>query len=542
MEISWSRVTAWALQPTPFTAAVNFVLFAAVLVPVEWLCRPAARRTRRPGLRTDLLFWVFTPLVGKAATYAAVTAVVAGLMRLTGRDLEPFSTAGGGGVGRQPLWLQAAEVLVLADLVFYWTHRLFHTTRMWPFHAVHHSSEHLDWVSSMRFHPVNDIVSRVFQAVPLVLLGFAPAAVVCDPGRGDIHRGDARERAVDVGAGTARVRKPGVPPLAPQHGAGSGGQEFRRCVRVLGLAVRHPVPAVRPPARAIRRLGSGPPARVPRFARLSLPQTRSTPPSLRAGDGREGEPPGRFPGGAFATSMPLNGPLRWSSSNPGGTMFFTPCTLASVTQDVTRLGRRCDGVRDNRWHPIGSACCSFCPAPVTSRTESPAESHVTDAPSAFMSSLRLPLAALALLFASVPVRAADPLEAAFDRDVKPFLKQYCVRCHNADKQTSGVRVDHLDAKLEDRHLKLWEHVLNQTKAGAMPPEEAKQPTADERKRAVEWIGTGAESGPLCGRRRRTAACAGSPSPSTATRSANCSCSKTTSRRSCRRTPSRATGS
>jgi mono/diheme cytochrome c family protein len=102
-----------------------------------------------------------------------------------------------------------------------------------------------------------------------------------------------------------------------------------------------------------------------------------------------------------------------------------------------------------------------------------------------MTSLRLPLAAFAL-FASVPVRSADPLEAAFDRDVKPFLKQYCARCHNADKQTSGVRVDHLDAKLEDRHLNLWEHVLNQTKTGTMPPEEAKQPTAAERKKVVEW--------------------------------------------------------
>lgn len=102
-----------------------------------------------------------------------------------------------------------------------------------------------------------------------------------------------------------------------------------------------------------------------------------------------------------------------------------------------------------------------------------------------MPSRRLPLV-LALLFAPAPVRGADPLEAAFDRDVKPFLKQYCARCHNADKQTSGVRVDHLDAKLEDRHLKLWEHVLSQTKSGTMPPEEAKQPTADERKRVVEW--------------------------------------------------------
>ena len=178
MELTWDRLTAWAIRPTVVTTAVAFVLFAVVLGPVErvWGKRP---RTRRPGLRTDLLFWAFTPLVGKAATYAAVAGVVAGLMALTGRQLDPFSAAGWGPVGRQPLWLQAVEVFVLADLVFYWTHRWFHTTRLWPFHAVHHSSTALDWLSSMRFHPVNDAASRVCQAVPLVLLGFAPAAVVC---------------------------------------------------------------------------------------------------------------------------------------------------------------------------------------------------------------------------------------------------------------------------------------------------------------------------------------------------------------------------
>lgn len=89
----------------------------------------------------------------------------------------------------------------------------------------------------------------------------------------------------------------------------------------------------------------------------------------------------------------------------------------------------------------------------------------------------------AFAFLAAPVRADDP----FERDVKPFLKSYCTRCHNAEKLTSGVRVDHLDAKMEDRHLKLWQHVLNQTKSGAMPPEDAKQPEAEERKRVVAWM-------------------------------------------------------
>jgi sterol desaturase/sphingolipid hydroxylase (fatty acid hydroxylase superfamily) len=176
MVVSWGQFAEWAVRPTFATAAVGFLMFAAVLWPLERL-RPSPGRVLRKGFGTDLLFWAFTPMVGKAVTYAIVSAVFAGLMVLGGCDPDLTSTSGRGPLGRQPLWLQAVEVLVLADFVFYWVHRGFHAGRLWPFHAVHHSSARLDWLSSMRFHPVNDVASRMCQAVPLVLLGFAPAAV-----------------------------------------------------------------------------------------------------------------------------------------------------------------------------------------------------------------------------------------------------------------------------------------------------------------------------------------------------------------------------
>jgi len=57
--------------------------------------------------------------------------------------------------------------------VGYWTHRAFHRVRrLWPFHAVHHSSARLDWLAAARVHPVNEIVSRIAVALPLVFLGF----------------------------------------------------------------------------------------------------------------------------------------------------------------------------------------------------------------------------------------------------------------------------------------------------------------------------------------------------------------------------------
>jgi sterol desaturase/sphingolipid hydroxylase (fatty acid hydroxylase superfamily) len=44
----------------------------------------------------------------------------------------------------------------------------------WPFHAIHHSSTDLDWLSAARVHPVNDIVNKAAQAAIVVALGYSP--------------------------------------------------------------------------------------------------------------------------------------------------------------------------------------------------------------------------------------------------------------------------------------------------------------------------------------------------------------------------------
>lgn len=81
----------------------------------------------------------------------------------------------------------------------------------------------------------------------------------------------------------------------------------------------------------------------------------------------------------------------------------------------------------------------------------------------------------------------ERLAAPFAQTVKPFLEKHCLRCHQADKATSGVRVDHLVATLDDRQMRLWEAIRKQVIAEAMPPEDEPQPTVDERRRVADWI-------------------------------------------------------
>ncbi|MFO0797587.1 MAG: DUF1592 domain-containing protein [Gemmataceae bacterium] len=99
-------------------------------------------------------------------------------------------------------------------------------------------------------------------------------------------------------------------------------------------------------------------------------------------------------------------------------------------------------------------------------------------------------ALLALAWAVAPSGSADdapPADPGFDRDVKPVLARYCVRCHKDGKAESGVRLDNLAATPGEAHFKLWEHVAKQLADGTMPPEGAAQPTPDERKRAADWM-------------------------------------------------------
>lgn len=135
------------------------------------------RKRSRQSLRTDVAWYFFDPLVSKPLALVAVVAMAAGVALLfgggaDGDSLRAFARRNTV-LSEQPLALQLVELLLLFDLIGYWSHRLFHERALlWRFHAVHHSSVELDWLSSVRVHPVNEIVQRAAQALPLVLLGF----------------------------------------------------------------------------------------------------------------------------------------------------------------------------------------------------------------------------------------------------------------------------------------------------------------------------------------------------------------------------------
>ena len=162
---------------------VQLIVVFIVLTSVFWLVEyawPGVRGQKfiRRGFGTDILYWFFTPLVTKAVSKLAVLIALVPVFLLLGRKLDAQSLAAGyGPVLTLPTWLQVVLIVVLGDFIGYWVHRGFHSRRLWKFHAVHHSAHELNWLSALRLHPVNDVVARICQAVPFVVLGFSPMVI-----------------------------------------------------------------------------------------------------------------------------------------------------------------------------------------------------------------------------------------------------------------------------------------------------------------------------------------------------------------------------
>ena len=76
-------------------------------------------------------------------------------------------------IAQQPFWLQAAEVIILSDILIYWGHRLQHKVDfLWRFHKVHHTAEHMDWLAAHREHQIDTIYTMGLINLPAIIMGF----------------------------------------------------------------------------------------------------------------------------------------------------------------------------------------------------------------------------------------------------------------------------------------------------------------------------------------------------------------------------------
>ncbi len=166
---------------TILSVAISLLILAAIFFVIERIAGRGRNREQpilRRGWGTDVIYWFTTVLLTKPLVRLlfVIPIVILVIAKVVPADaFKDGSYSGFGLLSQQPFWLQTIQIYLIVDFMGYWSHRMFHGGRWWPFHAVHHSSEDLDWLGSLRVHPVNDMVTKMAQAIPLLMLGYNPA-------------------------------------------------------------------------------------------------------------------------------------------------------------------------------------------------------------------------------------------------------------------------------------------------------------------------------------------------------------------------------
>jgi sterol desaturase/sphingolipid hydroxylase (fatty acid hydroxylase superfamily) len=162
------------IVPISLALAAVFTVLTAF-----WACNPGVPWWRKKDAITDICYWFFIPVMARYFRIGLLIAGAAVLFHITTADgLIAFYENGHGPLASLPLAAQMIIFLVGEDFITYWTHRWFHGKDLWKYHAVHHSTEELEWISAARFHPINIFFGTVVADVALLIAGISPNVFV----------------------------------------------------------------------------------------------------------------------------------------------------------------------------------------------------------------------------------------------------------------------------------------------------------------------------------------------------------------------------
>lgn len=150
----------------------TLLILALIFVPLERLLSlHAEQKTLRAHLSVDVFYLFVVGQVSRLGLLAVLAVLMAGIAMVVPPGV-------GVAIASQHLALQVIEAVVIADVGLYLAHRAFHAVPLlWRFHAVHHSSEELDWLSAYRVHPIDQVATKAVSLLPVFALGYSTEAI-----------------------------------------------------------------------------------------------------------------------------------------------------------------------------------------------------------------------------------------------------------------------------------------------------------------------------------------------------------------------------
>ncbi len=164
------------IESTPYSLGLDWFVMSLffstiIFVPIERMLHVRNQSPLRPEWRTDLAYY----FVGHILVQFILIAVTAST---TTMDALIASDTVKAAIQSWPIWLQFILAVFVADLFQAGLHRIYHNVPfLWRFHAVHHSSRHMDWLAGSRIHLIEILLTRSAVLTPLVVLGFSAPAI-----------------------------------------------------------------------------------------------------------------------------------------------------------------------------------------------------------------------------------------------------------------------------------------------------------------------------------------------------------------------------
>ncbi len=75
-----------------------------------------------------------------------------------------------------PVFAAAVIAIISKDFVDYWNHRIMHTKWVWPIHAIHHSDEVVNGMTTFRIHALEALFMKMSHILVLSWMGMPPEA------------------------------------------------------------------------------------------------------------------------------------------------------------------------------------------------------------------------------------------------------------------------------------------------------------------------------------------------------------------------------
>ncbi len=151
---------------------LDLLLTAVIYVPLERLWPLHQQQgTFRNQWTLDVVYFMSTHLPIQLLSFLILLPALQFAKYLSVPGLQTL-------IARPPWFLQFFLAVLVADVAEYFIHLAFHKIpSLWRFHAVHHSSTALDWLSGSRGHFFEDIIVRTCILTPL-MIGFSQSIIL----------------------------------------------------------------------------------------------------------------------------------------------------------------------------------------------------------------------------------------------------------------------------------------------------------------------------------------------------------------------------